>query len=470
MEYTYVTVPPGGKITMGSDGKLKVPDNPIIPYIEGDGTGVDIWKASVRVFDAAVDKAYGGSKKISWMEVYAGEKSFNRFRAAMGDEAWLPAETVQAFRDFIVGIKGPLTTPVGGGIRSLNVALRQILDLYTCLRPIRYFQGVPTPVKNPEDVDMVIFRENCEDIYAGIEWMTGTAECERIIHFLIKEMGVSKIRFPGSSSIGIKPISRDGSERLIRAAIQYALDHKRKSVTIVHKGNIMKFTDGAFKDWGYAMATSEFRSRVVTERESWIINNQDRSPALTVEENARMIDPGYNMMSARQQTDICHEVEAALALLPTHGNGQLKKLLMIKDTIADITLQQVLTRAKEFDVVAAMNLEGDLLSDALAAQVGGIGIAPGANINYVTGHAIFEATHGTAPKYANLDKVNPGSVILSGVMMLEYMGWQEAADLIVKTLERTIGQKRVTYDFERMMQGATLLSCSGFADALIENM
>ncbi len=449
---------------------LVVPNNPIIPYIEGDGTGVDIWKASVRVFDAAVAKAYGGSKKISWMEVFAGEKPFNRFREEMGDNAWLPDETVQAFREFLVGIKGPLTTPIGGGIRSLNVALRQILDLYTCLRPIRYFQGVPTPVKRPEDVDMVIFRENCEDIYAGIEWMTGTPDCEKVIKFLIEEMGVSKIRFPESSSIGIKPISRHGSERLIRAAIQYALNHKRKSVTIVHKGNIMKFTEGAFKDWGYALATSEFRSRVVTERESWIINNQDRHPTLSVEENAKMIDPGYDMMSPQQRDDIRREVEAALTLLPTHGNGQLKKLLMVKDTIADITLQQVLTRAKEFDVVATMNLEGDFLSDALAAQVGGIGIAPGANINYVTGHAIFEATHGTAPKYANLDKVNPGSVILSGVMMLEYIGWQESADLIVKSLDRTIGQKRVTYDFERMMQGATLLSCSGFAEALIENM
>ncbi len=455
---------------MGSDGKLIVPDNPIIPFIEGDGTGIDIWKASVRVFDAAVTKAYSGKKKISWMEVYAGEKPFNLFREKMGDNAWLPEETVQAFREFLVGIKGPLTTPIGGGIRSLNVALRQMLDLYTCLRPIRYFQGVPTPVKKPEDVDMIIFRENCEDIYAGIEWMTGTVECEKVIHFLIKEMGVSKIRFPESSSIGIKPISRDGSERLIRAAIQYALDHKRRSVTIVHKGNIMKFTEGAFKDWGYALAISEFRSKVVTERESWIITNQDRNPALSVEDNAKMIDPGYDMMSPPQQDDIRSEVEAALTLLPTHGNGQLKKLLMVKDTIFDITLQQVLTRAKEFDVIATMNLEGDFLSDALAAQVGGIGIAPGANINYVTGHAIFEATHGTAPKYANLDKVNPGSVILSGVMMLEYLGWQEAADLIVKSLDRTIGQKLVTYDFERMMQGATLLSCSGFADALIENM
>ena len=455
---------------MGSDGKLIVPDNPIIPYIEGDGTGVDIWKASVRVFDAAVLKAYGGTKRISWMEVYAGEKPFNLFREIMGDKAWLPDETVDAFREFLVGIKGPLTTPIGGGIRSLNVALRQLLDLYTCLRPVRYFQGVPSPVKKPQDVDMVIFRENCEDIYTGIEWMTGSPECEKVIRFLIDEMGVTKIRFPESSSIGIKPISRDGSQRLIRAAIQYALDHKRKSVTIVHKGNIMKFTEGAFKDWGYILATTEFRTRVVTERESWIIDNQDRFPGLSVADNARKIDPGYDMMSPQQQEDIRNEVESGLKLMDTHGAGQWKKLLMIKDTIADITLQQVLTRAKEFDVVATMNLEGDLLSDALAAQVGGIGIAPGANINYVTGHAIFEATHGTAPKYANLDKVNPGSVILSGVMMLEHMGWLEAADLIIKSIDKTIGQKRVTYDFERMMQGAILLSCSGFADALIENM
>jgi isocitrate dehydrogenase len=455
---------------MGSDGRLNVPDHPIIPFIEGDGTGVDIWKASVRVFDAAVAKAYGGTKKISWMEVYAGEKPFNLFRDSMGDKAWLPDETVEAFREFLVGIKGPLTTPIGGGIRSLNVALRQLLDLYTCLRPVRYFQGVPSPVKKPQDVDMVIFRENCEDIYAGIEWMTGTAECNKIMDFLIKEMGVDKIRFPESSSIGIKPISREGSERLIRAAIQYALKHKRRSVTIVHKGNIMKFTEGAFKDWGYNLATSEFRVQVVTERESWIIDNHDRHAGLTVEENARMIDPGYDMMSPQQQEDIRVEVGTALKLMPTHGNGQWKKLLMVKDTIADITLQQVLTRAKEFDVVATMNLEGDLLSDALAAQVGGIGIAPGANINYVTGHAIFEATHGTAPKYANLDKVNPGSVILSGVMMLEHLGWQDAADIIIRSIDKTIGQKRVTYDFERMMQGAILLSCSGFADALIENM
>jgi isocitrate dehydrogenase len=329
---------------------------------------------------------------------------------------------------------------------------------------------VPSPVKKPEDVDMVIFRENTEDIYAGIEWMTGTAECDKIKKFLIEEMKVTKIRFPETCSIGVKPISSEGSERLVRAAIDYALKHNRRSVTLVHKGNIMKFTEGAFKDWGYGVAKREFRDCVVTERESWIIGNKDKNPDLSVEENARMIDPGYEMMTPSQKKDICNEVDEALKLLPTHGDGKWKKLLMIKDTIADITLQQVLTRAKEFDVIATMNLEGDFLSDALAAQVGGIGIAPGANINYITGHAIFEATHGTAPKYANLDKVNPGSVILSGVMMLEFMGWQEAADMIIGAIDKTIGQKRVTYDFERLMTGATLLKCSEFADALIANM
>lgn len=455
---------------MGSDGRLQVPANPIIPFIEGDGTGPDIWKSAVRVFDAAVAKAFGGTKKISWMEVYAGEKSFNMFKNKMGDQAWLPEETVEAYREFLVGIKGPLTTPIGGGIRSLNVALRQLLDLYVCLRPVRYFQGVPSPVKKPQDVDMVIFRENTEDIYAGIEWMYGTPECDKFKKFLLEEMKVTKIRFPDTVSLGVKPISQEGSQRLVRAAIQYALTHKRHSVTLVHKGNIMKFTEGAFKDWGYSVATTEFRDEVVTERESWIVGNQDSTPGLTPEENARMIEPGYDMMTPAQRQKIVNEIEAALKLMPTHGNGQWKKLLMIKDSIADITLQQVLTRAKEFDVIATMNLEGDFLSDALAAQVGGIGIAPGANINYLTGHAIFEATHGTAPKYANLDKVNPGSVILSGVMMLEHLGWQEAADLIVASIDKTISQKKVTYDFERLMEGATLVSCSGFADTLIENM
>ncbi|HTP66586.1 MAG TPA: NADP-dependent isocitrate dehydrogenase [Geobacteraceae bacterium] len=464
MSYQHIKVPAGEKITMGADGVLQVPDNPVIPFIEGDGTGPDIWRASVRVFDAAVAKAYGGSKKISWMEVFAGEKSFN-----MGI-GWLPDETVAAYKEFLVGIKGPLTTPIGGGIRSLNVALRQLLDLYVCLRPVRYFQGVPSPVKRPQDVDMVIFRENTEDIYAGIEWMTGTPECEKIKRFLMEEMKVNKIRFPDTCSIGIKPISLEGTERLVRAALTYALNHNRRSVILVHKGNIMKFTEGAFKEWGYTLAKREFRPQIVTERESWIIGNRDKNPTLTVEENARMIEPGYDMMTTSQKMDLCVEVEEALKLLPTHGDGRWKKLLMVRDTIADITLQQVLTRAKEFDVIATMNLEGDFLSDALAAQVGGIGIAPGANINYVSGHAIFEATHGTAPKYANLDKVNPGSVILSGVMMLEFMGWQEAADMIVNSIDRTIGQKRVTYDFERLMEGASLLKCSEFADALIGNM
>ena len=464
MTYKHVKVPMGEKIIMGGDGKLRVPDNPIIPFIEGDGTGPDIWKAAVRVFEAAVQKAYAGKKKISWMEVYAGEKPFN-----MG-LGWLPDETVEAYNEFLVGIKGPLTTPIGGGIRSLNVALRQLLDLYVCLRPVKYFNGVPSPVKKPEDVNMVIFRENTEDIYAGIEWMTGTPECEKIKNFLIEEMKVTKIRFPDTCSIGIKPISREGSERLVRAAILYAVKQNRRSVTLVHKGNIMKFTEGAFKDWGYNIAKVEFRDRIVTERESWIIGNKDRNPDLSIEDNAKMIDPGYDMMTLSQKKEICDEVETAIKLMPTHGNGQWKKLVMVKDTIADITLQQVLTRAKEFDVIATMNLEGDFLSDALAAQVGGIGIAPGANINYVTGHAIFEATHGTAPKYANLDKVNPGSVILSGVMMLEFMGWQEAADMIVSSIDKTISQKRVTYDFERLMPDSTLLKCSEFADALIENM
>jgi len=464
MTYQHVKVPMGEKIIMGADGKLRVPDNPIIPFIEGDGTGPDIWKAAVRVFEAAVQKAYSGKKKISWMEVYAGEKPFN-----MG-LGWLPDETVEAYNEFLVGIKGPLTTPIGGGIRSLNVALRQLLDLYVCLRPVKYFNGVPSPVKKPEDVDMVIFRENTEDIYAGIEWMTGTPECEKIKKFLIEEMKVTKIRFPDTCSIGIKPISREGSERLVRAAILYAVKQNRRSVTLVHKGNIMKFTEGAFKDWGYNIAKVEFRDRIVTERESWIIGNKDRNPELSIEDNSKMIDPGYDMMTPSQKKEICDEVETAVKLLPTHGNGKWKKLVMVRDTIADITLQQVLTRAKEFDVIATMNLEGDFLSDALAAQVGGIGIAPGANINYVTGHAIFEATHGTAPKYANLDKVNPGSVILSGVMMLEFTGWQEAADMIVSSIDKTIGQKRVTYDFERLMPGSTLLKCSEFADALIENM
>jgi isocitrate dehydrogenase len=404
----------GQPIARRQDGSLGVPDNPIIAFIEGDGTGPDIWRASVRVFDAAVSKAFGGSRKIAWHEVLAGQKAFDR----TGE--WLPDETVEAFRTYLVGIKGPLTTPVGGGIRSLNVALRQLLDLYVCLRPVRWYEGVPSPVRNPQDVDMVIFRENSEDIYAGIEWEAGSPEVRKVIDFLRNEMGVTKIRFPETSGIGIKPVSREGTERLVRAAIDYAIGNDRESVTLVHKGNIMKFTEGAFRDWGYELVRREYSGKAI----GW---------------------------------DDCD------------GNPPAGQVL-VKDAIADITLQQVLTRPKEFDVIATLNLNGDYLSDALAAQVGGIGIAPGANINYLTGHGIFEATHGTAPKYAGQDKVNPSSVILSGVMMLDHMGWGEAARLIEKGVSTSILQKRVTYDFERLMEGATKLACSEFGDAIIENM
>jgi len=456
-------VPAGDRIRC-TNGKLEVPDRPILPFIEGDGTGPDIWRASQAVFDAAVEKAYRGKRRIAWMEVLAGEKAFNRVKT------WLPDETVTAFQDYIVGIKGPLTTPVGGGIRSLNVALRQLLDLYVCLRPVRYFTGVPSPVRRPEAVDMVIFRENTEDIYAGIEWQAESAEARKLIAFLQGEMGVKKIRFPETSAIGIKPVSRDGTERLIRAAIEYALRHQRRSVTLVHKGNIMKFTEGAFRDWGYALATREFRQQVVTERESWILGNRETRADISVEANAREIDPGYDLMTPDQQAKVRAEVEAALTLWQTHGSGQWKKKLMIRDAIADITLQQVLTRPREFDVIATLNLNGDYLSDALAAQVGGIGIAPGGNINYVSGHAIFEATHGTAPKYANLDKVNPGSVILSGEMMFRHLGWDEVSDLIIKGMEGAIAAKTVTYDFHRLMEGATLVKCSAFGQAIIKHM
>jgi isocitrate dehydrogenase len=453
----------GEKIKISSN-KLQVPDNPIIPFIIGDGTGPDIWAASVRVFDAAVEKAYNGKRKIEWKEVYAGENSFNRFND------WLPQETIDAFKEYMIGIKGPLTTPVGGGIRSLNVALRQILDLYVCLRPVKYITGVPSPVKKPEDVDIVIFRENTEDIYVGIEWKAGSNEVKKVIDFIRNDMGIDHIRFPETSGIGIKPVSKEGSYRLIRAAIEYALAEGRRSVTLVHKGNIMKFTEGAFKNWGYEIAKEEFREQLVTERESWILGNVEHDPDISIEKNAMLIEPGYHMMTDEQQAGVRKEVEKGLELLPTHGNGQWKNKLLIRDAIADITLQQVLTRASEFDVVATMNLNGDYLSDALAAQVGGIGIAPGANINYETGHAIFEATHGTAPKYAGLDKVNPGSVIISGSMMFKYMGWDEVHELIWAGLEKTIKQKRVTYDYHRMMKEATLLKCSEFGSAIIENM
>lgn len=419
----------GERITIES-GKLKVPNHPIIPFIEGDGTGRDIWKASRRVLDAAVDIAYGGQKKIAWYEVFAGEKAFNEF----GE--WLPKDTLTAIDEYIVAIKGPLTTPIGGGIRSLNVALRQELDLYVCLRPVRYFDGVPSPVKHPEHVDMVIFRENTEDIYAGIEYKEGSEEVKKVIRFLQEEMGVNKIRFPETSGIGIKPVSREGSERLVRAAIEYAIKHDRKSVTLVHKGNIMKFTEGAFKNWGYELAEKEFGDKTFTWNE-------------------------YDRIKAESGTEAADQAQKA-----AEDAGKV----IIKDAIADITLQQVLTRPKDFDVIATLNLNGDYLSDALAAQVGGIGIAPGANINYVTGHAIFEATHGTAPKYADQDVVNPGSVILSGVMMLEHLGWQEAADLIYKGLEKSIDAKTVTYDFARLMEGATKVKTSEFADAVIHHM
>ncbi|MEK4349609.1 NADP-dependent isocitrate dehydrogenase [Paenibacillus sp. FSL R5-0475] len=419
----------GEQITI-KEGKLQVPNNPIIPFIEGDGTGRDIWKASKRVLDAAVTKAYGGTKQIAWYEVFAGEKAFNTY----GE--WLPNDTLEAIREYFVAIKGPLTTPIGGGIRSLNVALRQELDLYVCLRPVRYFQGVPSPVKRPELVDMVIFRENTEDIYAGIEYQEGSAEVKKVIEFLQKEMGVNKIRFPETSGIGIKPVSSEGSKRLVRAAIEYAIKHGRKSVTLVHKGNIMKFTEGAFKNWGYEVAEQEFGDKVFT----W------------------------------SQYDVIKERDGEAAANAAQKDAEAAGKIIIKDAIADIALQQVLTRPTDFDVIATLNLNGDYLSDALAAQIGGIGIAPGANINYITGHAIFEATHGTAPKYADKDVVNPGSVILSGVMLLEHLGWQEAADLIYKGMETAINNKTVTYDFARLMEGATELKCSAFADEIINHL
>jgi len=492
MSYSTTTVPAGEKITMKGD-KLSVPDHPIIPFIRGDGTGPDIWKSSQAVLDAAVSKAYDGKRKIAWMEVWAGEASFNQWREKLGDkQAWLPEETVTAFREFLVGIKGPLTTPVGGGIRSLNVALRQMLDLYVCLRPVRYFKGVPSPVKKPEDVDMVIFRENTEDIYAGIEWKMGSPEAEKVLAYLQKEFPseFDKIRFGTADAtndwagyfekggprhgvgvgLGIKPVSAIGSGRLIHAAIKHALDHKRRSVTLVHKGNIMKFTEGLFKEVGYACAATYFREECVTERESWILTNLEKDPKLAREANAKMIDPGFDMMSPKQQSAILEEVDAATKLVPSHGNGQWKSKLLIKDSIADIALQQVLTRPKDFDVIATLNLNGDYLSDALAAQIGGIGIAPGGNINFRTGHAIFEATHGTAPKYANKDVVNPGSVILSGVMMLEHLGWREAAALIYKGMDAAIAAKTVTYDFARMMEGAKEIKCSEFGQEIIRRM
>jgi isocitrate dehydrogenase len=432
MSYSIVKVPEGGEKVRIENEKLQVPHNPILPFIEGDGTGRDIWKASVKVFDAAVQKAYGGRREIHWMEVYAGQKAYDNFGS------WLPDETVEAFKEFLIGIKGPLTTPIGGGIRSLNVALRKLLDLYVCLRPVQYFMGTPSPVKNPEYVDMVIFRENTEDIYAGIEFEHGTPENNKFKALLQDQFPdeYKKIRFPKTAGLGVKPVSVEGTKRLVKAAIQYALDNNRRSVTLVHKGNIMKFTEGAFRNWGYEVAEEEFGDKVYTWAQ-W-----DRTKAAEGEEAANA------------------EQKAAL-----EGGA-----LLIKDVIADIVFQQTITRAREFDVIATMNLNGDYLSDALAAQVGGIGIAPGGNINYDTGHAIFEATHGTAPKYADKDQVNPGSVILSGEMMFRYMGWTEAADLIIKGMNGAIAAKTVTYDFHRLMEGATKLKCSEFGEAVIEHM
>jgi isocitrate dehydrogenase len=454
----------GSRIKM-IDGKISVPKNPIVPFIEGDGTGPDIWRASKLVFDSAVKKAYAGERQIAWFEVYAGEKCFRKYNS------WLLDDTLLAFRNYLVGIKGPLTTPIGGGIRSLNVALRQMLDLYVCLRPVRWFSGVPSPVRHPELVDMVIFRENSEDIYAGIEFKAESPEAKKLIAFLADSLNSKKIRFPETSAIGIKPISREGSERLINAAIEYALLENRKSLTLLHKGNIMKYTEGAFRDWGYAVAKKLFRDHVVTERESWILENKDKNPKISSRDNAKAIEPGFDLMTAEQQGRIVEEVDLCIKeIYKSHGDGRYLKKLLIKDVIADIALQQILTRPTDFDVIATMNLNGDYISDALAAQVGGIGIAPGGNINYHSGHAIFEATHGTAPKYANLDRVNPGSVILSGEMMLRYLGWHEAADLIIKGMNKSIQEKRVTYDFHRMMEGATLLKCSEFAESICDNM
>ncbi len=414
------------------DGVLRVPDHPVLPYIEGDGTGPDIWRATKRVLEAAVAKAYGSERRLGWMEVYAGGKSYELFGS------WLPEETLAAFRTYLVGIKGPLTTPVGGGIRSLNVALRQILDLYVCLRPVRWFQGVPSPTRSPEDVDMVIFRENTEDIYAGIEFEQGSEACKRFLKLFQEAFPqeFQKIRFPASSGIGLKPVSREGSERLVRAALRYAVEQKRKSVTLVHKGNIMKFTEGAFRNWGYALAEREFAASTYTW-EQW----------------------GRTKAAKGESAANAEQAAAAAA-------GKV----IVKDAIADITLQQVLTRPREFDVIATLNLNGDYLSDALAAQVGGIGIAPGGNLNYVSGHAIFEATHGTAPKYANQDRVNPGSLVLSGEMMLRYLGWNEAADKVIKGMDGAIGAKTVTYDFARLMEGAREVKCSAFADAIVAHM
>lgn len=462
--YNGMPVPQEGARITYKDGRCQAPPNPIVPYIEGDGTGRDIWKASVRVFDAAVEKAYRGTRRVVWYEIFAGEKAKAKFND------WLPQDSVEAIREFRVAIKGPLTTPVGGGIRSLNVSLRQVLDLYACVRPVKYYKGTPSPVRHPERMDVVIFRENTEDVYAGIEWEQGTQEAGKLIDFLNQEMlkgGEKQVRT--DSGVGIKPISIFATKRLVRMAIRHALENGRKPVTLVHKGNIQKFTEGAFRKWGYELASEEFREQIITERESWILDNKDNHPNLSIPENAGLIEPGLEYAPEEFRRSVYTEVQSVLdSIYRTHGHGAWKNKLMVNDRIADSIFQQVVTRADEYAVLATPNLNGDYISDACAAQVGGLGIAPGANIG--DGYAVFEATHGTAPKYADKDVINPGSVMLSGVMMFRYLGWGEAADLIETGLERTIEKKTVTYDFHRLMEGATKVSTSKFADHIIDNM
>ncbi|GAC1420720.1 MAG: NADP-dependent isocitrate dehydrogenase [Acidobacteriaceae bacterium] len=462
--YNGITVPTSGQPIEYKDGNFTVPNHPIIPFIEGDGTGRDIWKASQRVFDAAVEKAYGGKRKVAWFEVLAGEKAYRQ------TQNWLPDDTVKATVDFRVSIKGPLTTPVGGGIRSLNVALRQLMDLYQCIRPVKYYAGVPSPVKHPELVDIVIFRENTEDIYAGIEFREGTPEAKKFIAFVNDDMlkgGKKKIRL--DSGVGVKPISITGSKRLVRASIEYAIANGRKTVTLVHKGNIQKFTEGAFREWGYEVATEEFRGHIVTERESWILGNVESNPGITPQENAALIEPGIEFAPKEFGESVVAEVNQVLSSIgETHGSGKWKAKILINDRIADSIFQQIIIRPSDYSVLATTNLNGDYISDAAAAQVGGLGIAPGANVG--DGFAVFEATHGTAPKYADKDVINPGSVMLSGVMLFDFLGWTEAARLIERSMEKTIQQKYVTYDFERQMQGATKAKTSEFATRMIENM
>ena len=466
MQTTYngLALPADGRPIEYTDGQFQVPDNPIIPFIEGDGTGRDIWKASQRVFDAAVEKAYGGKRSIKWFEIFAGEKAFRQF------STWLPDDSVSAARDLRVSIKGPLTTPVGGGIRSLNVALRQLLDLYACVRPVKYYQGVPSPVKRPENVDIVIFRENTEDVYSGVEFKQGTADAAKLISFLNDDLlSNTKKKIRTDSGVGIKPISIFGSKRLVRYALRSALETGRKTVTLVHKGNIQKFTEGAFREWGYEVAVQEFREHTVTERESWILGNQDANPNLTVEQNAAMIEPGLEFGNQAFRDELYAEIKDVLESIgKTHGNGAWKNKILVNDRIADSIFQQIIIRPSDYSILATTNLNGDYISDAAAAQVGGLGIAPGANIG--DGFAVFEATHGTAPKYADKDVINPGSVILSGVMLLDFIGWKEAANLIETSLEKTILQKFVTYDFERQTAGATKVGTSEFATRMIANM